>query len=108
MGLHALVLVQDSGLRELIRDLLLPDDEVLAVWPPPDDLRGAATQLLVVDADDLPEGTPHRELIRRWSRELPTILLSSRVATARRHGVCLVLPKPIPLPLFYAFVDALR
>jgi len=111
MGLHALVLIRDWGLRELIRDLLLPEDEVRAVWPPSEKIRGDAgrpIQLLVVDEDDLPSGSPLSDLIRRWSGELPTVLLSSRVAAVKRQGRCLILPKPIPLPAFFTFVNALR
>jgi len=108
MGLRALVLIRDADLEELILDLLRLEDEVFTAWPRSEELRRDGIQLLVADVDDLPEGSRPRELVRRWSRWLPTILLSSRLAIARREGCCLALPKPIPLPLFVAFIDGLR
>lgn len=108
VGLRALVLIKDPDLEELIRDLLRPDDEVLAAWPPSQELRRDGVELLVADEDEILKGSPVGELVRRWAAELPTIFLGSRLVGPRREGCCLVLPKPIPLRLFVAFVDELR
>lgn len=110
MGLHTVMLIKDAGLQELIRDLL-PGDEVRAVWPPDEAILKdprQPIQLLVVDEDDLPEGSPLAPLIRRGATELPTIILSSHIVAPRRQETCLTVPKPIPLPVFFSFVDSLR
>lgn len=110
MGLHTVMLIKDAGLQELIRDLL-PDDEVRAVWPPDEAILKDPRQpihLLVVDEDALPEGSPLAPLVRRGATEPPTIILSSHIRAARQQGTCLMVPKPIPLPVFFSFVNALR
>lgn len=110
MKLRTVVLIRDAGVRELISDLLA-GDEVLALWPPDEGALEESLRpihLLVVDEDDLPERDPLARLVQRRAKELPTIILSSHIGAAKRQGPCLTVPKPIPLPVFFSFVNALR
>lgn len=105
-----MVFIRDAGVRELICDLLA-DNEVLALWPPDGDVLEGSTRpihLLVVDVDDLSERDPFVLRVEGWAKQRPTILLSSRVVVPKRQGPCLTVPKPIPLHVFFSFVNSLR
>lgn len=88
MGLRALVFIQDAELGELIHDLLRPGDEVLALWPPSEELGW----------DGLALGATGSPVVHRAANHLRQLSPRRPPATGALPGAAETHPAPSSLP----------